>query len=580
VADPEERQVRPVCGLAASLEARRRAYHAARRIALRMSLWRRWAVGTLIFAALASWFVVPSSADSFSLSPGTPMVRLDHGVGGGAVGGWTYPVFIPGIGNEDLGTLVLNDQSRGGQVVEAYCIDIRTHRAVGAAYTTGPRALDEIAYILNHTFPAVPTAVASRHADGSPDLDSEAAAVQLALWSVSDGVNIAGVTAQRSVPTIEWIKQRAAGIRADADRNWVAWAGQQRVSPAVALSSTSATAPGNTDVAATVTGGPNGVVADGTLVTFTVGSPAGTVNGQRSATAPTNHGVAHVVARMEAPGTLSVSASVTVAGLAAEQLQPSGPGQRLVLATPLPVPGAGTLTVRFIGAPKLTFSKLVATGKDQPSSASTARPGDLVTYTLTFANTGNATAPAVVITDNLSQGALAQLDIQKVVLVGGVGHALSGRVAIWNLGDVAPGATGSVSFQAVIPSVLNPNGGAQSADFCNVGQLTFVGAAPIASNQACEHVTAPPATPPTATPVPTTKAIIPAAATPVIAPAAPVHGAVLASFTVTRVPVPATGATSAGLIRPLVAGVLVMLAGLLVVTSPRRSRGRRSRFHV
>lgn len=540
-------------------------------VALRMSRFRRWSVGTLIVAALASWFVVPSSADTFSLSPGTPMVRLDHGVGGGAVGGWTYPVFIPGVGNEDLGTLVLNDQSRGGQVVEAYCVDIRTHRQVGAPYTNGPRPVDEIAYVLNHTFPAVPSAVPSRHADGSPDLDSEAAAVQLALWSISDGVAIGRVTAQRSVPNIEAIKQRAAGIRADADRNWAAWAGQQKVQPTVALSSTTATAPGNTDIAATVTGGPTGGAPDGTPVTFTVGSSAGTVNGQRSASAPTSHGVAHVSAHMDTPGTLSVSATVTVNGLAYEQLQPTGPGQRLVLATPLPVEGAGTLSVAFTGTPKVTISKLVATGKDQPSSAATAHPGDAVTYTLTFGNTGNAPAPAVVITDDLNQGTLAQLDVQKVVLVGGVTRALNGRVATWNVGDLAPGAIGSVSFTAVVPSVLN--NGAQGVDYCNVGSLSYGGGTPIASNQACEHVTAPAVVPPA-------KVVTPVTPAPASAPApVPAQAAVLSNFTVTSVPVPATGASEGGLVRPAIAGLLVLLAGLLVITSPRRSRQCWSRSH-
>ena len=90
----------------------------------------------------------------------------------------------------------------------------------------------------------------------------------------------------------------------------------------------------------------------------------------------------------------------------------------------------------FVNAPRpsLTLQKSANKASLDPAAAS---PGNQVVYTLSYANVGNAEATGVVLTDTIPPG------FSFVSATGGGGH-LAG-VVTWNLGTLAPAASGSVT---------------------------------------------------------------------------------------------------------------------------------------
>jgi uncharacterized repeat protein (TIGR01451 family) len=84
-----------------------------------------------------------------------------------------------------------------------------------------------------------------------------------------------------------------------------------------------------------------------------------------------------------------------------------------------------------VTAPVMTFSKSV--------DATTADPGDQLTYTLTYENTGTGWASSVVIVDTIPA------DV-TFVSSNPTYDSVVGNVYTWNLGDVAPGASGTITI--------------------------------------------------------------------------------------------------------------------------------------
>lgn len=451
------------------------------RITARLSPRRRMAATAPLLVALVSWFVVPSAAADFQLdTSGDRYGTISHGIGGRN----NYPIHIRGYGNENAGTLLMHQV--GGGDVEAYCIDLRGVRNPAAVFSSGERRIDQIAYILNHNFPV------ARDGGALADIDQEAAAVQLAVWTFSDGVNLDGVSAP-TVANFAVVINRARQIVNAAAANWGPWASQQSAQPAVALRmGPPAAAPGQTPLTATVSGGPSGGVPDGTPMTFTVTTPVGTVDGRRSTTRSITGGTTTVQVGSDSPGMVSVRAQVTVNGLAYLQLNPSiRPNQTLILASQLPVSGEGGQNAAFTGTPHLTITKAVA---DAGLAGTTveAKPGDPIKYTISYANTGTAPATATSIRDDFSQGELKRLAAPGIALAGGRERAMDreARVATWTLGDVPPGGAGSVDAEARVPESLADGG--QGIGLCNTATISSVETPPTASNSACAHVTTTP----------------------------------------------------------------------------------------
>jgi uncharacterized repeat protein (TIGR01451 family) len=84
--------------------------------------------------------------------------------------------------------------------------------------------------------------------------------------------------------------------------------------------------------------------------------------------------------------------------------------------------------------------------------------GDILEYTITYANNGCADAPGTTITDTIDQANLG-------TIVPASGGTFAGGVITWNLGNVAVGQQGSVTFRATIT-------GRNGDEFCNAAQIT------------------------------------------------------------------------------------------------------------
>lgn len=91
--------------------------------------------------------------------------------------------------------------------------------------------------------------------------------------------------------------------------------------------------------------------------------------------------------------------------------------------------------VTEVRAPDLTIHK---------AGPATAYPGDLITYTLTYANAGNAPAPYVTITDVLPPH-LTALDHTGTILL-----PLPGQELTWEVFDLAPGDGGMLTITAIV----------------------------------------------------------------------------------------------------------------------------------
>jgi uncharacterized repeat protein (TIGR01451 family) len=140
-------------------------------------------------------------------------------------------------------------------------------------------------------------------------------------------------------------------------------------------------------------------------------------------------------------------------------------------------PGVGQQTFTFGGLmPSLILSK--------SASPSTARPGDVVTFTLTVTNQGMGPSTGVLVSDALPAG-------MTFVPSNGGGQFQNGAV-FWNLGTLQPNTSQTVTFQAMVNA-----GTASGTTITNVALLrTNENPNPIASNVVPVSVSAPPPPPP------------------------------------------------------------------------------------
>jgi uncharacterized repeat protein (TIGR01451 family) len=143
-------------------------------------------------------------------------------------------------------------------------------------------------------------------------------------------------------------------------------------------------------------------------------------------------------------GTVNVGASISVQ-LVVRVASPLASGTALTSGT-LAVDCAETaaisgptITTAVTSAPALSVS---ATDAPDPVQA-----GSNVTWTLAYANNGNADATGVVVSDTLPA------NTSFVSATGG--GVVSGAVVTWNLGPLAAGGSGSVSVTARVASPLN-----------------------------------------------------------------------------------------------------------------------------
>jgi uncharacterized repeat protein (TIGR01451 family) len=182
--------------------------------------------------------------------------------------------------------------------------------------------------------------------------------------------------------------------------------------------------------------------------------------------------------------------SITAANIAAGSVTNVATGSGTTPAG-APITHTATATVNFVappppppppGSPNLTLAK-----SSVPAAGSTVHPGDTITYTLSYANTGSAVANTVVSSDPLPAGVTFTSAAN-----GGTYDAVSNTVS-WPLNNVAAGANGTLSFVVTVASNVT-----QGQAITNVGTIAGVGLAPVSSNPDTVTVDIP-VTPPTPT---------------------------------------------------------------------------------
>src|SRR5206468_2080203 len=96
------------------------------------------------------------------------------------------------------------------------------------------------------------------------------------------------------------------------------------------------------------------------------------------------------------------------------------------------------------------------------SGQTNAAPGDIITYTLNWTNMSSASTPAVgvQITDMLPP------ELSYVTNSGSAGANCVGSSLIWDLGNLAIGTNGSVTYQATVNSAT-----AYGVSFHNYAQI-------------------------------------------------------------------------------------------------------------
>lgn len=104
-------------------------------------------------------------------------------------------------------------------------------------------------------------------------------------------------------------------------------------------------------------------------------------------------------------------------------------------------------------------------------------PGGVITYTLNYRNIGNLAATGVSLHDELPD--------QTAYVAGSAtgGGTLSGRTLAWDIGTVAPGGSGTLTFDVTVSSLAV----AESA-ITNYASLTSIELAPVISNQFRSYV--------------------------------------------------------------------------------------------
>ena len=121
-------------------------------------------------------------------------------------------------------------------------------------------------------------------------------------------------------------------------------------------------------------------------------------------------------------------------------------------------------------APVLVVTKSVDTA--------TAAPGDTLTYTINYANNGNADALSFVLTDTVTS------PFATVGVVNDGGTA-AGAVVTWNIGLLAANTSGSVSFTVVLASAF-PAGETSVLNHAVYTTPTVPGCEPTSTGPPCE----------------------------------------------------------------------------------------------
>ncbi|MHB9012064.1 MAG: Cys-Gln thioester bond-forming surface protein, partial [Ignavibacteriaceae bacterium] len=322
-----------------------------------------------------------------------------------------------------------------GHSTSLYCIDLYHHMAYNSNYQDVESTNDTLSYILNNYYP-----FKTSYPNMLSDVHREAAAVQLALWHLTDSLNINTLSGQNH-SNISDIKQRVAEILNDACTNAHGYSLKTFVINIPAQSFTT-----GSPVTFTVQAFNNqGLAMPNVQITLT------TTQGTLSQTTIST-GVDGVTPLI----TLTPTASQTTATLTATGIVgiPSGTKyynvadpngkQKLILATPT----TATRTISQIVNWSSSYNLVVTKTADKNNAVN----GDIINYTILVKNTGNGDAQNVKISDQLS----SLLDFVSATPSG----VYDPTTGVWNAGTIAANDSTSLLIKVKV-------------DYNNVPSLTY-----------------------------------------------------------------------------------------------------------
>lgn len=298
-----------------------------------------------------------------------------------------------------------------------YCIDISHPLAFNEAYKDVEQTNDVLSYILNNYYP-----YKSTYTGALNPIEKEAAAVQLAIWSITDNLDITKVTNVDAA-----IKTRAIAIASDAALN----------ANSFNLNTFSIIIPPQSfNYGAAITFSVQAFNQIGLAmpnVQITLSSSAGILS---STTTTTGQNGVTPVLTLTPTGNMT-SAIITATGVVGipsgtkyfHSADPNGK-QKLILAKP--TTATRTIT-RGVG-----WSEPVNLSVNKVADKTTINNGDLVKYTIKITNSGGSTAQGVEVSDQL------QSNLQFISsTAAGLFNSTTG---IWTVGDLAAGESKTIEI--------------------------------------------------------------------------------------------------------------------------------------
>jgi choice-of-anchor A domain-containing protein/uncharacterized repeat protein (TIGR01451 family) len=323
-----------------------------------------------------------------------------------------------------------------GNATSLYCIDLYHHLAYNEDYQDVEATNDTLAYILNNYYP-----YKTNYTNMLSDIKREAAAIQLTLWNITDGLNLSTLSGQDGA-YIGDILTRVAEIKADAFANTHSFNLNTFVINIPAQSFTN-----GSPVTFTVQAfNENGLAMANVQISLS------TTSGTLSTTSITTgaNGVSPNVTLTPASG--QTTATITATGVVGipsgtkyfHVANPNGK-QKLILAKPTIASRTITALVNWCNSFNLVLSKV--------ADKTIVNDGDIITYTIKVKNTGTGNAQNVQVSDQLA----SVLEFVSSV-PSGVYNPTTG---IWNAGTI--NAHDSVSLEIKV-KVNNGNTSAPTYD--------------------------------------------------------------------------------------------------------------------
>jgi len=298
-----------------------------------------------------------------------------------------------------------------GNATSLYCIDLYHHLAYNENYQDVEATNDTLAYILNNYYP-----YKTNYSGMLSDIKREAAAIQLTLWNITDGLNLSTLTGQNGA-YIGDILDRVAEIKADAFANThsfnlntfvinipaQSFISGSTVSFTVQAFNENGLAMANVQIALSTTGG--------TLSTTSVTTGINGVSQNVSLTPASGQ----TTATITATGVVGIPSGTKYFHVA----DPNGK-QKLILAKPTTASRTITRTINWGNSFNLALTKV--------ADKTNVSNNEIVTYTITVKNSGKGNAQNVQVSDQLA----SILEFVSAV-PSGVYNLSTG---IWNAGTI------------------------------------------------------------------------------------------------------------------------------------------------